>query len=110
MTRALLHLAHHSTRARTWWDSLPADARRPLYRPSALTAATGIPPTALPMALWLLGWDRGTRWTRVDGRRVQRTFWAPPGHKVPRPPRGRPSPSLAVLFGVEPDPYTVFPT
>ncbi|MFZ1539318.1 MAG: hypothetical protein WAT23_18300 [Chromatiaceae bacterium] len=95
---------------RSWWNRLPPTQRRQLYRPAELARATGTPAYDLPTVLAHLGWDRAVHWSRVDGRRVRRTYYAPPGYQVPRPPRGRPSFSLEKIFGVTtPCPYRPHP-
>lgn len=95
-----LHLAHDLARVTTWWASLPDTARRKVYRPHELTRATGIPRQHLPHVLSIHGWHRAQRWGRADGTRVFRTYYAPPGHRVPRPPRGRPPIDVLALFAL----------
>lgn len=91
-------LAHDLARITTWWASLPGTERRVLYRPHEITRATGTPRQHLPHVLDLLRWHRACHWTREGGRRVRRTYYAPPGHRVPRPPRGRPPLDVLALF------------
>jgi hypothetical protein len=85
--------------AAAWWDRLPAQHRKPTYQPAELHRATGIARQHLATALPLLGWHRSRHWRRQNGRRVLRVTYAPPGHRVPAPPRGRPPISLLDLFG-----------
>jgi hypothetical protein len=97
------------TAAHGWWQRQPPAQRQQLYRPAELTRATGIPNYHLPQVLNELGWHRTVRWTRHNGRRLKRVYYAPPGHRVPQPPRGRPTIHLDLIFGVAPDPCTLFP-
>lgn len=97
-----LHLAHDLATVAMWWASVADNSRKSIYRPGELRAATGITPQALPHVLMLAGWQRARHWTRENNRRQFRTFYAPPGHTVPPPLRGRPSTAsvLADLFGL----------
>lgn len=56
--------------------------------------------STLPTALQILGWHRRKVWSRKNGRRVLRVYYAPPGHKVPAPKRGRPAVNLANLLNI----------
>ncbi|WP_211160141.1 hypothetical protein, partial [Aromatoleum aromaticum] len=95
-----LRLAHDLARVTTWWASLPDADRRTLYRPHELTRATGIPRPALPHVLEMLGWHRARRWGRNHNRRMLRVLYAPPGRRVPLPPRGRPPLDVLALFAL----------
>ena len=94
----------------TWWSSLPTEQRRSIYRPHDITTATSVPTQALPPVLHVLGWNARRVWVRRNGKRKIRTYYAPPGHTVPTPPRGRPSTFaiIAPLIG-QPDPYDLYP-
>lgn len=74
----------------TWWAAQPPETRRTCYRPQEIQRATHVPQAHLPAVLALLGWHRASHWTRENGRRVRRVRYAPPGHRVPKPLRGRP--------------------
>lgn len=95
-------LAHYMTSVTTWWASLPAAARKPYYRPQEIQAATGTPAVHLPPVLELLGWHRACRWGRENNRRKLRTYYAPPGRRVPTPMRGRPPLALLAAFTTTP--------
>ena len=93
-----------------WWAATPPDQRRALYRPQQLADAAGIPVRSLPLVAALAGWERATRWlVGIDGRRKRRTFFAPPGARVPDPaPRGRPPTSAwTILNRRPPSPFDV---
>jgi hypothetical protein len=100
---------YHLHRARRWWKSLPPEQRCRIYRAGELSAATGVPTRYLPTVLTELGWHRAQRWTRLNGRRIWRWYYAPPPHRVPYPPRGRPTLHLDQLLGLAGDPYRQFP-
>lgn len=105
-----LTLARDMAAVTTWWASLNPEDRRTCYRPEHLQTATGITRPNLPTVLDLLGWHRAQRWTREAGRRRIRTYYAPPGHRVPQPPRGRPSINVLALLALDhSDPYDLFP-
>lgn len=105
-----LTLSRDMSAAALWWASLEPEQRRTCYRPAELQALTGIARANLPHVLELLGWHRAQRWTREAGRRRIRTYYAPPGHHVPKPPRGRPSLDVLALLAIErTDPYDLFP-
>lgn len=93
-----LHLARDLAAVTTWWASLPDTARRTTYRPHELSHATGVVRQHLPEVLDLLGWQRARRWTRINNHRVLRTYYAPPGLRVPFPPRGRPPLDVLAMF------------
>jgi hypothetical protein len=95
---SLLPLGTALAQADTWWRRLPAQQRKPTYHPAELHRVTGIARRHLATALPLLGWHRARHWSRQDGRRVLRVLYAPPGHRVPSPARGRPPISLLDLF------------
>ncbi len=70
-------------------------ARQPAPKPTcftckALSDGTGYSMPLLYLPLLMSGWHRAEVWHRSGGRRVKRVYYAPPGHQVPRPPRGRP--------------------
>lgn len=96
-------------RVRNWWHRQPPTQRHLIYRPAELSRLTGAPPPALPTVLGQLGWHRAVRWSRIAGRRVQRTYYSPPGHQVPRPRRGRPPVTLEHIFGIDHAPTSPFP-
>lgn len=102
------NLAQHLAAVESWWRSLTPENRRTCYRPHELAGAAGVPLSDLPTITAVLGWHRAERWTREGGRRKLRMFYAPPGHRVPTPPRGRPSTAaiLAPLLGFA-DPYAL---
>lgn len=102
--------ASHLATVESWWAGLPTEQRKTLYRPHVLSTLTGVSRKSLPTVLHILGWDCRNVWVRRDGRRTLRTYYAPPGHRVPTPPRGRPSTYaiLAPLLG-HPDPYDLYP-
>lgn len=83
-------LARFVTCITSWRAALPPDGPT-VYRPHQITSATGVPRYALPAVLAILGWHRAARWSRTNNRRVRRVYYALPGHRVPRPARGRPS-------------------
>jgi len=95
-----IRLAHDIARVTTWWASVPDSERRATYRPHELSRATGVPRHALPCVLDLLKWHRARRWTRINNRRVLRVLYAPPGHRVPLPLRGRPPLDVLALFAL----------
>lgn len=95
-----MHLAHDLARVTTWWASQPDTARRTVYRPHEIRRATGVPRQHLPAVLEVLRWHRAQRWSRANNRRVLRVLYAPPGHRVPRPPRGRPPLDVLALFAL----------
>lgn len=99
-----MKLHDHLDHLERWWASLPTDHRQALYSAQALAAATGIPTRNLPLVAPLAGWHRASRWLiGLDGRRKQRTFYAPPGHRVPESaPRGRPRRSVYTLTDTRP--------
>lgn len=105
-----LPLASDIAAVTLWWARLDPNDRRTCYRPHELRTATGVDRKNLPHVLALLGWHRARRCTTVNGRSTQRTYYAPPGHQVPEPPRGRPT--TATLIGMllgHPDPYDLYP-
>lgn len=55
-----------------------------------LSNAMGTTMKHLHTPLAVLGWHRAEVWHRMEDKRVRRVYYAPPGHTVPRPPRGRP--------------------
>ncbi len=96
---ATLPLAHAIAAASSWWNRLPAHKRKPAYRPAELQQATGLATRYLAASLPLLGWHRARHWSRQGGRRKLRVLYAPPGHQIPAPARGRPPITLLDLFG-----------
>lgn len=94
----------HLEQLERWWTTVPATQRHALYRPQTIAAATGIPNQALPLVAALAGWQRATRWhVGPDGRRKLRTYYAPPGHRVPdAAPRGRPSTTVYTILNRRP--------
>jgi hypothetical protein len=85
--------------AEAWWGRLPAHERKPAYRPRELCRDARVAALHLPTALSLLGWHRARHWSRQDGRRVFRVWYAPPGRRIASPARGRPPINLFDLFG-----------
>lgn len=94
-----MNLAGNLAQVSAWWESVPKAARKTTYRPVELHRGAGIPPQALPTVLVLLGWQRARHWGRQNGRRVLRVWYAPPGHRIASPARGRPPITLFDLFG-----------
>lgn len=85
-----IHLAEIVGRITIWYSSLRTP--KPSYFNCAeLTQGTGYSMSQLRLPLAMLDWSRTEVWQRIDGKRVRRVFYAPPGHHVPRPNRGRPS-------------------
>jgi hypothetical protein len=82
-------LAEAIARLTTWYAAQP-EPRRTAYRAEELARATGMPRLHLSQALILAGWSRAGVWQRRAGRRLCRVWYSAPGHRVPRPPRGRP--------------------
>lgn len=93
-----VNLAANMGAVTTWWASLSPQARRGCYRPHEIANATGVAVNSLSTVLQLLKWQRARRWVRVNNRRVLRVYYAPPGHRVPHPPRGRPPLDLIAVL------------
>lgn len=83
----------------TWYATLP-DPKPTVFSCADLVKAIGCGPRTLRHALTLLGWDRASVWSRRGSRRVRPVLYAPPGHTVPRPPRGRPRFSLTDCIAI----------
>lgn len=94
------NINYWKARVRNWWNRQPPVQRRLIYRPAELSRLSGAPLTSLPSVLGQLGWHRAVRWSRIDGRRILRTYYSPPGYQVPRSRRGRPAITLEQIFGL----------
>jgi len=75
--------------ATCWWAG--QREHLPYYKSHQIQNGVGLHMRQLAAALRLLGWTRAKAWTRIDGRRVLRYYWVPPGGQAPRPKRGRPA-------------------
>lgn len=87
-------LADAAAKVTTWYASLP-EPKPPVLTCPELHKGVRLPMNILCPALLLLGWKRAEVWGRRNNRRVKRVLYAPPGHRIPRPPRGRPRFSLS---------------
>jgi len=91
-------IAETCARIDRWYGSLAAPAPT-CFTCEELCNALGAPMRSLHLPLLLLRWDCRQCWGRDPaGKRVLRVMWAPPGHRVPPPPRGRPSPDLRPII------------
>lgn len=95
-----LHFAEVVAHLAVWQASL-RDPKPDAFSCRQLVTATGYSMRSLHAALLLSGWHRAEIWTRHRGRRIRRVFYAPPGHKVPRPKRGRPRFSIDDYINIE---------
>lgn len=85
-------IAEICARVIAWHAARPNKAHK-VFTCTELTT-TGYTLRQLRFPLALLGWQRAEVWSRRNNRRVKRVLYAPPGHRIPRPPRGRPRFSL----------------
>ena len=106
------NVAQTSARIERWYSSLLEPSHR-CFGCAELRQSIGASMVVLHLPLLILGWERRAVWTREPrqlgeappGRRkrVLKVMWSPPGHKVPRPRRGRPltdfRPIISALLG-----------